>query len=121
MIQDAGWDGGPASDGKTYSQGLRDRVVSSVVSGRTRRATAALFGVSVANVVKWSQSWLASGSAATKQMGEWRQLRLQRERKWLLAADRREAGPDVAGGGGRVGRARHAAELRGGAALLQVG
>src|SRR5215470_344765 len=35
-------------------------------------------------------------------------------------ADRREAGPDVAGGGGRVGRARHASELRGGVALLQA-
>src|SRR5262249_49331409 len=29
--------------------------------------------------------WRASGSAAAKQMGGWRQLRLQREREWLLA------------------------------------
>lgn len=77
-------------DGKTlftrpYSQDLRDRVVGSVASGRTCRATAALFGVSVASVVKWSQRWRASGSAAAKQMGGWRQLRLKREREWLLA------------------------------------
>jgi transposase len=70
---------------RPYSQDLRDRVVSSVASGRTCRATAALFGVSVATVVKWSQRWRASGSAAAKQMGGWRQLRLQREREWLLA------------------------------------
>jgi transposase len=70
---------------KPYSQDLRDRVVSSVASGRTCRATAALFGVSVASVVKWSQRWRATGSAAAKQMGGWRQLRLQSEREWLLA------------------------------------
>ena len=70
---------------RAYSQDLRDRVVSSVAGGRTCRATAALFGVSVASVVKWSQRWRVSGSAAAKQMGGWRQLRLQREREWLLA------------------------------------
>jgi len=70
---------------RPYSQDLRDRVVSSVASGRTCRATATLFGVSVASVVKGSQRWRASGSAAAKQMGGWRQLRLQREREWLLA------------------------------------
>jgi transposase len=70
---------------RPYSQDLRDRVVSSVASGRTCRATAALFGVSVASVVKWSQCWRASGSAAAKQRGGWRQLRLQSERAWLLA------------------------------------
>jgi transposase len=70
---------------RPYSQDLLDRVVSSVAGGRTCRATAALFGLSVASVVKWSQRWCASGSAAAKQMGRWRQLRLQREREWLLA------------------------------------
>ena len=70
---------------RPYSQDLRDRVVGSVASGRTCRATAALFGVSVASVVKWSQRWRTSGSAAAKQMGGWRQLRLKREREWLLA------------------------------------
>src|SRR4029077_18816285 len=70
---------------RPYSQDLRDRVVGSVASGRTCRATAALFGVSVASVVKWSQRWRTSGNAAAKQMGGWRQLRLRREREWLLA------------------------------------
>src|SRR5215510_14776104 len=76
--------GGQHRMARPYSQDLRDRVVRSVASGRTCRATAALFAVSVASVVKWSQRWRASGSAAAKQMGGWRQLRLQREREWLL-------------------------------------
>ena len=70
---------------RPYSQDLRNRVVSSVASGRTCRATAALFGVSVASVVKWSQRWRASGSAAAKPMGGRRPLRLTGERAWLLA------------------------------------
>ena len=69
---------------RPYSQDLRDRVIGSVASGRTCRATAALFGVSVASVVKWSQRWRASGSAAAKPMGGWKQLLLKNEREWLL-------------------------------------
>jgi transposase len=69
---------------RPYSQDLRDRVIGSVTSGRTCRATAALFGVSVASVVKWSQRWRASGSAAAKPMGGWKQLLLRNEREWLL-------------------------------------
>ena len=70
---------------RPYSRDLRNRVVASVASGRTRRATAALFGVSVASVVKWSQRWRATGSAAARQMGGWKQLMLLSEREWLLA------------------------------------
>jgi transposase len=44
-----------------------------------------LFGVSVASVVKWSQRFRATGSAAAYKMGGWRQLLLKREREWLLA------------------------------------
>jgi transposase len=64
-----------------------------VASGRTCRATATLFGVSVASVVSGQCREMYAalarerqrGSAAAKQMGGWRQLRLQREREWLLA------------------------------------
>jgi hypothetical protein len=70
---------------RPYSQDLRERVVGSVASGRTCRATAALFGVSAASVVKWSQGWWASGSAAAKPMEGWRPLRLTGERAWLWA------------------------------------
>ena len=70
---------------KPYSQDLRDRVVGSVASGHSCRATAALFGVSIASVVKWTQRWRATGTAAAKQMGGWKPLLLKREREWLLA------------------------------------
>jgi transposase len=70
---------------RPYSTDLRDRVVGSVASGRSCRATAALFGVSVASVVKWCQRWRATGSAAPSRMGGWRPLLLKSEREWLLA------------------------------------
>src|SRR4029077_680546 len=84
-MQDAGWGWGPASMARPYSKDLRDRVVGSVAGGRSCRATAALFEVSVASVVKWSQRWRATSSAAAKKMGGWRQLLLKSEREWLLA------------------------------------
>ena len=70
---------------RPYSQDLRDRVVCSVAAGRSCRVTAAIFGLSVASVVKWCQRWRATGSAAAKQMGGWKQLLLKSEREWLLA------------------------------------
>src|SRR5256885_8977311 len=70
---------------RPYSTDLRDRVVGSVGAGRSCRATAALFGVSVASVVKWSQRYRATGSAAAYRMGGRRPRRLTGERDWLLA------------------------------------
>ena len=70
---------------RPYSTDLRDRVVASVGAGRSCRATASLFGVSVASVVKWCQRWRATGSAAPSRMGGWRPLLLKSEREWLLA------------------------------------
>ena len=46
---------------------------------------AALFDVSVASVVKWSQRARATGSAAAKPMGGKRPYVLAGEREWLLA------------------------------------
>jgi transposase len=45
---------------------------------------AARFKVSVASVVKWSQRFRATGSAAAKRMGGYRPYALARERAWLL-------------------------------------
>jgi len=70
---------------RPYSQDLRDRVVGSVAGGRSCRATAVLFGVSIASVVKWCQRWRMTGSAAAGKMGGWKQLMLLSEREWLLA------------------------------------
>src|SRR5258708_39775335 len=101
---------------RPYSQDLRDRVVGSVVAGRSCRATAALFGVSVASVVKWSQRFRATGSAAAYKMGRLAATAAEERAGVAVGADRREAGPDVASGGGRAGGARHAGELRRGVA-----
>jgi transposase len=46
---------------------------------------AALFGVSVSSVVRWSQRQRETGSAAAKPMGGKRPLVLAGERYWLLA------------------------------------
>jgi len=70
---------------RPYSQDLRDRVVASVAGGRSRRATAKIFSVSVATVVRWSQRFRATGSAAALAMGGHRPHCLASRREWLLA------------------------------------
>ena len=70
---------------RPYSQDLRDRVVTSVAGGRSRRATATIFSVSVATVVRWSQRFRTTGSAAALAMGGHRPHRLASRRDWLLA------------------------------------
>jgi len=70
---------------RPYSQDLRDRVVASVTGGRSRRATAKMFSVSIATVVRWSQRFRATGSAAALAMGGHRPHRLVSSRDWLLA------------------------------------
>ena len=59
----------------------------------TCRDTAALFAVSVASVVKWSQRMRATGSAAAKPMGGSRRAVLSTQREWLLG--RIKEAPDV--------------------------
>ena len=78
---------------RAYSIDLRARVVASVNAGRTCRVTAELFGVSVASVVKWSQRWRATGSAAAKPIPGSRPWALVGEREWLL--ERVVEKPDV--------------------------
>ena len=85
VIQDAGWGGGQHQDGKT----LFARPAGSRGQFGGERAHLSGDGGAVwgerGSIVKWSQRWRATGSAAAKQMGGWRQLRLQSEREWLLA------------------------------------
>ena len=78
---------------RPYSLDLRERVVGRVMAGESCRAVAARFGVSVASVVKWSQRFRATGSAAAKRMGGYRPLALAGERDWLLT--RIAARPDL--------------------------
>ena len=79
--------------GRAYSNDLRERVAASVVSGRSCRETARLFGVSVASAVKWSQRLRATGSAAARPLGRKQERSLAAHREWLL--ERLAVKPDV--------------------------
>jgi transposase len=70
---------------RPYSLDLRERVVARVMAGESCRTVSKLFGVSVASVVKWSQRFRSTGSAAAKRMGGHRPYALAGERAWLLA------------------------------------
>jgi transposase len=70
--------------GRAYSLDLRERVVAAVSAGESCRKVASTFKVSVASVVKWSQRFRATGSAAARPMGGQRPYALAGERDWLL-------------------------------------
>jgi transposase len=70
--------------GRAYSLDLRERVVAAVGAGESCRSVAATFKVSVASVVKWSQRYRRTGSAAARPMGGNRPYVLACERDWLL-------------------------------------
>ena len=70
---------------RPYSLDLRERVVAAVESGRTVRDVASSFGVSVSSVVKWSQRYRATGSAAALPMGGHRPFALAAHRGWVLS------------------------------------
>lgn len=78
---------------RAYSLDLRERVVAAVAAGESCRRVAEVFRISVASVVKWSQRYRATGSAAAKPMGGRRGFSLAAERDWLLA--RLAAAPDL--------------------------
>ena len=88
---------------RAYSLDLRERVVAAVAAGESCRAVAATFEVSVASVVKWSQRFRATGSAAATADGRQAALCAGRRAGLAAGAARREAGPDVAGAGGGAG------------------
>ena len=87
---------------RAYSLDLRERVVGAVAAGQSCRAVAATFKVSVASVVKWSQRFRVTGSAAAKPPGGRRAYSLASQREWLSA--RLAATPDLTlrAFGGRV-------------------
>jgi transposase len=73
-----------ASMARAYSLDLRERVVAAVAAGESCRKVAALFKVSVASAVKWSQRARATGSPAARPMGGNRPYALADQRDWLL-------------------------------------
>jgi transposase len=78
---------------RPYSLDLRERVVAAVAAGESCRKVAGTYNVSVASVVKWSQRFRATGSAAAKRMGGTQPRSLVGHRDWLLA--RLAAVPDL--------------------------
>ena len=70
--------------GRHYSNDLRERVAAAVLSGRSCREVAALFSVSVASAVKWSQRLRQTGSAAAKPQGRQQPRSLAPHRDWIL-------------------------------------
>jgi len=70
---------------RPYSLDLRERVVAAVESGGTVREVASVFGVSVSSVVKWSQRYRRTGSAAALRMGGRRPFVLAPHRDWVLS------------------------------------
>jgi transposase len=70
---------------RPYSLDLRERVVAAVAAGESCRRVSATYKVSVASVVKWSQRFRTTGSAAAKRMGGNRPRILEEKRAWLVA------------------------------------
>jgi len=78
---------------RAYSLDLRERVVAAVLAGSSCRRVSEVFRVSIASVVKWSQRYRTTGSAAAKPMGGRRRHSLAAQEAWLLS--RLSAEPDV--------------------------
>ena len=72
---------------RPYSLDLRERVVLAVSSGKSCRSVSRTFGVSVSSVVKWSQRYRKTGSAAAYRMGG--------NRPWVLEPARLAEKPDL--------------------------
>ena len=69
---------------EAYSLDLRERVARFVEGGRSCRAAAALFSVSVAFVVRLMKSFRATGRLAPKPSGGRRHAKLDPHRAFLL-------------------------------------
>src|ERR1700726_4914963 len=54
---------------KAYSRDLRERVITAVETGASRREAAERFEVSVSSAVRWLQRWYESHSATPKPRG----------------------------------------------------
>jgi putative transposase len=70
---------------RPYSMDLRDRAVSRVLLGESVRSVALALSVSAATVVRWSQRYRATGSAAPGKVGGYKPNLLSgSHRDWLL-------------------------------------
>ena len=78
---------------RPHSLDLRQRAVSLVEAGQSRRAVARLLDLGEATVIRWMQRHATAGVCAAKPMGGVRHAALLHERGWLLA--RIAAVPDL--------------------------
>lgn len=70
---------------RAYSLDLRERIIARVQAGETVRAVAESFAISPSCVVKWTQWYRSTGSAAPGQMGGHVPDKIEGEhRQWLL-------------------------------------
>ncbi len=69
---------------RPYSNDLRERVVSAVLSGESCRSVAVRFEVAVSSVVKWSQRYRATGSVAPDKIGGHRRRVLEPHRDFIV-------------------------------------
>jgi transposase len=69
---------------KPYSLNLRERVVSYVEAGHSRRAAAAHFKVSASFVINLMTAFRERGAVARKALGGWRQSKLDPHRVFIL-------------------------------------
>jgi transposase len=72
---------------KSLSGDLRERLITAVEAGASRRAAAERFGVSAASAVRWVREWRTTGARRAKpQGGDQRSHRVEAYRDILLAA-----------------------------------
>jgi transposase len=72
---------------KSLSEDLRERLITAVEAGASRRAAAERFGVSAASAVRWVREWRTTGARRAKpQGGDQRSHRIEAYRDILLAA-----------------------------------
>ena len=69
---------------RPYSMDLRDRAIARVLAGESVRSVAATLSISAATVVRWSQRYRSSGSAAPGKVGGHKIGILTGHRDWLL-------------------------------------
>jgi putative transposase len=74
---------------RPYSMDLRDRAIARVLAGESVRSVAATLSISAATVVRWSQRYRASGSAAPGKIGGHKVgILAGQHRDWLLERTR---------------------------------
>ena len=78
---------------RAYSLDLRERAVSLVASGQSRRSVARLLSLGESTVIRWTRRQATTGSYAAKPRGGARRIALLHERAWILA--RMAAVPDL--------------------------